>query len=133
MSVGNILKSLGEQIAKKGMEQGKDIFNPEDSKLYDPDIVSLIDSLANEFTMGNTPDVYKYIGELESNNNPLAESGISSAKGIYQFTPAAVEATKRSAKRGDYRRSYSPANFSLAIAQACDYMQDNSFSFTRTI
>ena len=99
MSVGNILKSLGEQIAKKGMEQGKDIFNPEDSKLYDPDIVSLIDSLANEFTMGNTPDVYKYIGELESNNNPLAESGISSAKGIYQFTPAAVESTKRSAKR----------------------------------
>jgi soluble lytic murein transglycosylase-like protein len=77
----------------------KDIFNPEDSKLYDPESIALIDSLTNEFAMGNTPELYKYIGDLESNNNPAAESSISKAKGIYQFTPDAVESTKRSAKR----------------------------------
>tara|TARA_Y100001973_G_C5155622_1_gene310559 strand:- start:151 stop:747 length:597 start_codon:yes stop_codon:yes gene_type:complete len=79
--------------------QKKDIFNPEDSRLYDPEIISLIDSLANEFQIGNTPDFYNYIGLAESNNNPLAESSISNAKGLYQFTPDAIESTKRSAKR----------------------------------
>ena len=89
-----ILKDLSKQNPPV-----KDIFNPEDSKLYDPEIISLIDSLSNEFMMGNTPEVYNYIGLAESNNNPLAESNLSNAKGLYQFTPDAVESTKRSAKR----------------------------------
>jgi len=86
-------------LESKNKLNQKDIFNPEDSKLYDPEIISLIDSLSNEFMMGNTPEVYNYIGLAESNNNPLAESNLSEAKGIYQFTPDAVESTKRSAKR----------------------------------
>ena len=86
-------------LEAKNKSKPKDIFNPKDSKLYDPEIISLIDSLANEFMMGNTPEVYKYIGLAESNNNPLAESSLSKAKGIYQFTPDAVKSTKRSAKR----------------------------------
>jgi len=86
-------------LEAKNKSKPKDIFNPENSKLYDPEIISLIDSLSNEFMMGNTPEVYKYIGLAESNNNPLAESNLSNAKGLYQFTPDAVESTKRSAKR----------------------------------
>ena len=89
-----ILKDLSKQNPPV-----KDIFNPEDSKLYDPEIISLIDSLANEFMMGNTPEVYKFIGELESNNDPTAKSGISEASGVYQFTPEEVKVTKNRAKR----------------------------------
>jgi len=86
-------------LESKNKSKPKDIFNPKNSKLYDPEIISLIDSLSNEFMAGNTPEVYNYIGLAESNNNPLAESNLSNAKGLYQFTPDAVESTKRSAKR----------------------------------
>ena len=109
MIVKELLKNIynvmeGEEDKEEQAFQSKegkkrDIFNPKDSKLYDPEIISLIDSLTNEFAIGNTPNLYKFIGALESNNEPSAKSSISRAKGIYQFTPDAVKSTKRSAKR----------------------------------
>jgi len=100
MFARNILESLGEQIVKKGMEQGKDLFNPEDSNLDSPEMIMLLDSLVTEIQKGNTPPLYQFLSELESRNNPEAVSKVgSTAKGIYQFTDPAVETSVRSAKR----------------------------------
>ena len=93
-----LIKMILEHRNKKNPPV-KDIFNPEDSKLYDPEIISLIDSLSNEFVMGNTPEVYDFIGKIESNNNPQARSKLSKASGLYQFTPNEVKTTKNRAKR----------------------------------
>ena len=96
-----------EEQKQLAASQKRDIFNPENSKLPDPEIISLIDSLSNEFVMGNTPEVYNFIGKIESNNNPKAKSGISKASGIYQFTPNEVKTTKNRAKRTvGYNKEY---------------------------
>ena len=76
-----------------------DIFDPKDSKLFDATMPPLLDSLTSEIMKGNTPPLYKFLGELESRNNPKAiNKAGSTAKGIYQFTDPAVESAKRSAK-----------------------------------
>ena len=85
--------------AHNNIDEYIDIFDPEDSKLFDPEMITLLDSLTNEIMMGNTPPLYKFLGELESRNNPKATNKAgSTAKGLYQFTDPAVESSKKSAK-----------------------------------
>ena len=50
--IEKLLVSIMEEQKELAASQKRDIFNPEDSKLYDPEIVSLIDSLSNEFVLG---------------------------------------------------------------------------------
>ena len=85
---------------KKSTDDFKDIFDPKDSRLDDPEMIMLLDSLVTEIQRGNTPPLYQFLGDLESRNNPQAVSKVgSTAKGVYQFTDPAVETSMRSAKR----------------------------------
>ena len=59
---------------KKSTDDFKDIFDPKDSRLDDPEMIMLLDSLVTEIQRGNTPP-------------------------LYQFTDPAVETSMRSAKR----------------------------------
>jgi hypothetical protein len=90
------------ESTKSAMNQdaSKDIFDPKNSRLDNPNMAILLDSLVTEIQQGNTPPLYKFLGDLESRNNPNAVNKIgSTAKGIYQFTDGAVESAKNSAKR----------------------------------
>jgi hypothetical protein len=85
-----------------------DIFDPSQSNLDDPRMISLADSLTNEIMMGNTPDFLKFLGHMESNsrlgarvsgyNTDPSKGDIRTASGIYQFTQPTIPTTKKSAK-----------------------------------
>ena len=85
--------------AHNNIDEYIDIFDPEDSKLYDPRMATLLDSLVQEVQMGNVPVLHQFIGDLESNNKLTARNPISNAAGIYQFVPEEVKTTKRRAIR----------------------------------
>ena len=92
------LSHLYEEEEPKKVKEPKKV-DPKDSRLDDPEMIMLLDSLVTEIQRGNTPPLYKFLGDLESRNNPEAVSKVgSTAKGIYQFTDPAVETSINSAK-----------------------------------
>ena len=82
------------------MNEYVDIFPHEKSRLDNPDMALLLNSLVDEIMIeGETPLFLQFLGDLESNNKLDAKSSISNAAGIYQFTPDEVDTTKRGAIR----------------------------------
>ena len=85
-----------------------DIYDPSKSRLDDPRMATLLDSLVDEVRLGNTPDFLKFLGHMESDSNLASRvSGynedpskgkVKTASGIYQFTGPTVGPTKKSAK-----------------------------------
>jgi hypothetical protein len=78
----------------------EDIFDPQNSRLDNPYMKILLDSLTTELMMGNSPPLYNFLADLESRGDRTRSSSVgSTAKGLYGFTDPAVESSKRSAKR----------------------------------
>ena len=90
------------------INQAIDIYDPNKSKLDDPKMSILLDSLVNDVMKGNTPDFLKFLGHMESDSNLKArvsnyntdpsKGDIRTASGIYQFTQPTIPTTKKSAK-----------------------------------